>query len=93
MRVYGLAMNPADLDAIEKMLRVTYLAPGIADAFAKLRKERDRFADMLFARGAMDQAPCFNCGYNGAGYYTPKTHACAARYHAAVAQLREGEGK
>ena len=41
MRVYGLAMNPADLDAIEKMLRVTYLAPGIADAFAKLRKERD----------------------------------------------------
>jgi len=50
MRVYGLAMNPADLDAIEKMLRVTYLAPGIADAFAKLRKERDAMLTILITQ-------------------------------------------
>ena len=30
MRVYGLAMTQIDLDAIERDLRVTYLAPGIA---------------------------------------------------------------
>jgi len=34
-------MTPADLDAIESSLREVYLAPGIADEFAKLRRERD----------------------------------------------------
>ena len=37
--------------------------------------------DMLFALGAMEEAPCFCCGYNGAGYYQPETHACAKRHH------------
>ena len=58
-------MTPADLDAIEKMLRVTYLAPGIADAFAKLRKERDAmrivrddlYRDSLEAGGVLNNAP------------------------------------
>ena len=27
------------------------------------------------------QPPCYRCGYNGAGYYQPRTHPCAARYH------------
>ena len=34
-------MDKRDLDAIERDLRDVYLAPGIADAFAKLRRERD----------------------------------------------------
>jgi hypothetical protein len=37
--------------------------------------------DMLFARGAMEEAPCFCCGYNGPGYYQPDTHPCAKRHH------------
>lgn len=37
--------------------------------------------DMLFARGAMEEAPCFCCGYNGPGYYQPGTHPCAKRHH------------
>ena len=27
------------------------------------------------------QPPCYRRGYNGAGYYQPRTHPCAARYH------------
>ena len=27
------------------------------------------------------QPPCYRCGYNGAGYYQPRTHSCAAHYH------------
>ena len=58
-------MTPADLDAIEASLRVTYLAPGIADAFAKLRKERDAmrivrddlYRDSLEAGGVLNNAP------------------------------------
>lgn len=40
------------------------------------------YEDMLFARGAMEDAPCFCCGYSGAGYYQPATHPCAKRHHA-----------
>lgn len=35
----------------------------------------------LFALGAMEDSPCFCCGYNGPGYYQPAQHACAARHH------------
>lgn len=37
--------------------------------------------DKLFSMGAMNIAPCFCCGYNGAGYYQPNTHKCAERHH------------
>lgn len=43
-----------------------------------------RLQDMLFARGAMAEAPCFCCGYNGAGYFQPDSHPCAKRHHAAI---------
>jgi hypothetical protein len=36
---------------------------------------------MLFALGAMEHAPCFCCGYSGSGYFSPRTHPCAARHH------------
>ena len=45
-----------------------------ADRIAKLE-------DMLFERGAMNEPPCFCCGYNGPGYYQPSTHPCAERHH------------
>jgi len=45
---------PADLDAIERDLRVTYLSPQYADAFAKLRQERDAMREIVIThRGAL----------------------------------------
>lgn len=28
-----------------------------------------------------ESAPCYLCGYNGAGYYNTDKHPCAAKYH------------
>ena len=39
------------------------------------------YEDLLFAMGAMEQAPCFCCGYNGPNYYQPPHHKCADRHH------------
>ena len=38
------------------------------------------YEEMLFALGAMADAPCFCCGYNGPGYFQPAKHQCAARH-------------
>lgn len=46
-------------------------------AYARVMK----LEDMLFKLGAMEQAPCFCCGYNGPGYFQPDTHKCAQRHH------------
>jgi len=45
-------------------------------------KKPDR-VDRLDTR-QFEQAPCYLCGYNGVGYYQPKTHPCAVRYHAQI---------
>ncbi len=37
-------------------------------------------------RARFRKAPCYLCGYNGAGYFQPETHPCAALYHAAQRQ-------
>jgi hypothetical protein len=37
-----------------------------------------------------ERAPCYLCGYNGAGYYQPSSHACSKRYHATKASADEG---
>jgi len=37
-------------------------------------------------RARFRKAPCYLCGYNGAGYFQPETHPCAALYHAAQQQ-------
>lgn len=37
--------------------------------------------DLLFALGAMEDAPCFCCGYSGPGYFQPGKHKCAERHH------------
>jgi len=46
-----------------------------------LKAKVKRLEDILFARGAMEEAPCFCCGYNGPGYYQPDQHPCAKRHH------------
>ena len=56
------------------------------DALAKRVEELE---DRLFAAGAMEQAPCFCCGYNGPRYYQPDTHPCAKRHH----EMRHGESE
>jgi hypothetical protein len=45
------------------------------------KKVMRKLHDRLFAIGAMEEPPCFCCGYNGHGYYNPAQHACAARHH------------
>jgi len=46
----------------------------------ELRAEIKRLQDMLFARGAMAEAPCFCCGYSGPGYFQVESHPCAERH-------------
>lgn len=48
---------------------------------ARAALELKRLQDRLFVLGAMKEAPCFFCGYNGPGYFQPKTHPCAERHH------------
>ena len=43
---------------------------------------------LLFQLGAMNDPPCFCCGYNGPGYFDVKVHPCADRSH----KLYEGKG-
>ena len=38
-----------------------------ADEKDLLKAKVKRLEDILFARGAMEEAPCFCCGYNGPG--------------------------
>lgn len=47
----------------------------------ELHEKVRRYEALLFARGAMLQAPRFKCGYNGPGYLQPKQHACAQQHH------------
>ncbi len=54
-----------------------------ADAIAAQATRITELEDRLFALGAMCEAPCFCCGYNGRGYYQPSSHPCAARHHLA----------
>ncbi|MFA5772736.1 MAG: hypothetical protein WC974_08420 [Thermoplasmata archaeon] len=44
-------------------------------------KERIKYLeDVLFAKGAMVEAPCFCCGYNSEGYFQKENHPCAERH-------------
>lgn len=52
----------------------------------ELRAEIKRLQDLLFARGAMAEAPCFCCGYNGPGYFQVEAHPCAERHLLAMSE-------
>ena len=51
------------------------------ETMSQLKAKVKRLEDILFARGAMEEAPCFCCGYNGPGYYQTDQHPCAKRHH------------
>ena len=40
-----------------------------------------KLENRLFKLGEMSTAPCFLCGYDGAGYFQPDKHSCADRHH------------
>ena len=44
-------------------------------------KKIKKLEDMLFKLGAMEEPPCFVCGYKGDGYFQPSKHKCAAKHH------------
>lgn len=48
---------------------------------SELRAEVERLRGELFKLGRMSEAPCFCCGYNGAGYFQPASHPCADQHH------------
>lgn len=47
----------------------------------RLKGEKKRLENRLFKLGAMNEAPCFVCGYEGEGYFNPSRHKCAGRHH------------
>ena len=51
---------------------------------ARYHAEAERLRQAILRRGWWREAgsPCAICGYDGAGYYQPETHVCAA--HAAA---------
>ncbi len=57
---------------------------GVLAENKRLRAEVERYKKRLFEMGAMEEAPCIFCGYNGPGYFQPDTHPCAALHHAAM---------
>jgi hypothetical protein len=47
----------------------------------ELEAKNKKLEDICFELGAMDEPPCFLCGYDGPGYYQPDKHKCAERHH------------
>jgi hypothetical protein len=45
------------------------------------KKRIKELEDLLFTMGAMDNPPCFCCGYNGSDFYNPTIHKCAKRHY------------
>lgn len=56
-----------------------------ARAVEALASKPDVAAERIDVR-RFESAPCYICGHNGGGYYQPRTHPCAALYHAAIKQ-------
>ena len=57
---------------------------------AALEAERDEWKRKClggFSRKRFESAPCYLCGYNGAGYFQPDQHSCAEFYHSRRARL------
>ena len=57
-------------------------APEVIALRAALEAEADRVSVPIDC-DRFACAPCYLCGYNGAGYYQPDTHPCATLFHAA----------
>lgn len=63
-----------------------------ADQVAKAERaeaEAALYRKRLFELGAMSEAPCIFCGYNGEGYFHPDKHPCATEHHALARKDKE----
>jgi len=61
--------------------------PCVCTNCQKLNERIKVLEDALFSKGAMFDAPCFCCGYNGPHYFDPRIHGCALRHHALAKAL------
>ena len=77
--------TPLSAVAVDPLVRrLRAMARHEHDDFSIGNEAADRITeleDMLFELGAMEEAPCFCCGYNGPGYFQPGTQKCAERHH------------
>lgn len=48
------------------------------------KKRIKELETMLFEYGAMEDPPCFICGYNGPGYFNSSIHKCADKHHGKI---------
>lgn len=86
LREYAKRANDFEALARDRGAEIEAMRHVVEDVCALLTSRDDRIADLehkLFSLGAMEEAPCFCCGYNGPGYYDPEKHTCAARHHEA----------
>lgn len=82
-------MTPADARALAVTVEEEWDNEVVPNALRSLAAQVEALQELLFERGAMEDAPCFVCGYNGQGYFQPDKHACAARHHEAIDRARE----
>jgi hypothetical protein len=78
------ALKCAEISLAGKNDRISDLTATLKDyrrEIKQLRGQKKRLENMLFRLGAMKEAPCFLCGYNGEGYFDPRKHKCAAKHH------------
>jgi hypothetical protein len=65
------------------------LQDAIAAKDAQIKRLRERLANWqswMLNAGAMNEPPCFICGYNGEGYYNESKHPCATLHHEACGE-------
>ena len=66
----------------EKCNTFSCICPTVHDTKHAIKSiEVKRLETLLFELGAMNEPPCFCCGYNGPYYFDPKVHPCADRHH------------
>jgi len=70
-----LPSHPEDLLIIDNSVTCDAIEPNTLNA------EVAKYEALLFKLGAMRNAPCFKCGYNGEGYYQADKHPCAEQHH------------
>ena len=71
------------MSTFKEIFKRAQKSPAYWKELYELSEERAKeLEDQLFTLGAMKNAPCFCCGYNGPGYFQPDQHPCAKRHHA-----------
>ena len=82
-------------EALKLALEALELSSVTVDSFGVQGKTREAITALRETLAEqprlLSAAPCDQCGYNGPGYYQPKTHPCASKHHKALAQERSSD--